>query len=301
MFMLCVLPMIAISLLSSTSMINCFMTTLPILNRIECKFDERLVNMSCFLGEPNSYTNQSITIEIEVQREIKEVKVTATYYVVNAESTNRILSRTVDICTYVKRPNMDRLIKVFYDQVLQNNRFVSGCPVQAKEQFFVHDLRPSAIRIPGFLPESSFVFENTYHTGVLYEAFIEVRHYGKLMRFVNIVLWLDVGSGTLQAPFYNQTIDFCSLLKNPGSHRMVQIVYREMRRHGNMPTGCPIPAVLYKFHGISTSQMRLPPFFTQTDFMVDIIGLTGTAGVRTIEMRWYGVVNKVKCTATARC
>uniref|UniRef100_A0A182SM14 Sema domain-containing protein n=1 Tax=Anopheles maculatus TaxID=74869 RepID=A0A182SM14_9DIPT len=158
---------------------------MPIVSRMDCKYDDRLVNLTCLLGKPNSYTNQTVTIVVQAVREIKEIKLAAAYYVVTAESTNRILQRTVDLCSFVKRPNMDRLIKVFYDQVLQNNRFVTGCPVVEKELFYVRDLRPSAIRVPGFLPESSFIFENSYHTGVLFEAFVEIRYYGKLVRFVN--------------------------------------------------------------------------------------------------------------------
>uniref|UniRef100_A0A182N304 Uncharacterized protein n=1 Tax=Anopheles dirus TaxID=7168 RepID=A0A182N304_9DIPT len=118
---------------------------------------------------------------------------------------------------------------------------------------------------------------------------------------LTVVLWLDLAAGALQAPFYNQTIDVCSLLKNPGAHRMVLLVYRELRRHGTLPTGCPIPVGLYKFRGISTNQMRLPPFFTQSDFMVDIIGLTSMTKAHTIDTRWYGVINYVKCIAADRC
>uniref|UniRef100_A0A182LSF9 MD-2-related lipid-recognition domain-containing protein n=1 Tax=Anopheles culicifacies TaxID=139723 RepID=A0A182LSF9_9DIPT len=117
-----------------------------------------------------------------------------------------------------------------------------------------------------------------------------------------VVIWIHVGPGAaLQTLFYNQTIDICTFIKNPGTHRLVLVVYREMRRHGSIPTDCPVPSGSYMFTGISTNQMRFPSFFTQTNFRLDITGLIGPSKVRILDSRWYGVINKVKCTAADRC
>uniref|UniRef100_A0A182W209 Uncharacterized protein n=1 Tax=Anopheles minimus TaxID=112268 RepID=A0A182W209_9DIPT len=158
---------------------------IPIINRVDCKFDERFINITCSFTEPNTGTNQTVSLEAEILREIRDIRLTAAYYVVTGDSINRILKRTVDLCAYVKRPNIDRLIKVFYDHMLPNNRFVTGCPISEKEHIYVRNVQPSAIRVPGFLPESNFIFETSYQMGVLSETFINVRYYGRLVRFVN--------------------------------------------------------------------------------------------------------------------
>uniref|UniRef100_A0A4Y0BKP7 Uncharacterized protein n=1 Tax=Anopheles funestus TaxID=62324 RepID=A0A4Y0BKP7_ANOFN len=158
---------------------------IPVLNRMDCKVDKRYVNLSCSMSEPNSVMDQSVSMEIEMLREIKDIKLFAAYYIVTGSSVNRILKRTLDLCTFVKRPNSDRLVKLIYEQTFLYNRFVTGCPVPEKERFYIRNFRPSAIRVPAFLPESSFMLETSYHTGVQFEPIVSVLFYGRLMRVMN--------------------------------------------------------------------------------------------------------------------
>ncbi|XP_053668097.1 uncharacterized protein LOC128718499 [Anopheles marshallii] len=173
------------ALLTFANHADCFVTIIPVINRMECKFDERFVNLTCSLTEPNSATNQSVSLDVEVVREVREVKLTVAYYTVTGGTVNRILQRTVDLCSYVRRPGIDRLVKVIYDHMQLNNRFVTGCPIAENEKFHLHNIRPSAIRVPDFLPESNFIFETSYYTGVLFEPVVEVRYYGRLTRVAN--------------------------------------------------------------------------------------------------------------------
>ncbi|XP_058124836.1 uncharacterized protein LOC131285418 [Anopheles ziemanni] len=117
--------------------------------------------------------------------------------------------------------------------------------------------------------------------------------------WINIGLWVDVGSGVLRTPLYNRTVDFCHFLRNPGVHRLGQIVHREMKQRGNMPTRCPIPVNLYQFRGVSLNHMRLPPFFVETDFILDVN--VGVEKERTFDSRWFGTVKKIKCSDSERC
>ncbi|KFB46783.1 AGAP011003-PA-like protein [Anopheles sinensis] len=118
---------------------------------------------------------------------------------------------------------------------------------------------------------------------------------------VSIRLWLNAASGALRAPLYNRTLDFCSFLRNPGQYKLAQIIYKEIKRNGNMPTGCPISVTSYSFRGISLSQMRLPSFFIETDFILDVAGYAGAEKEPVLDSHWFGSVKKVKCTRKERC
>lgn len=48
---------------------------IPVLNKVVSKFDERLINISYVFEHPESITNQSLSYEAHVLRELKDMKV----------------------------------------------------------------------------------------------------------------------------------------------------------------------------------------------------------------------------------
>uniref|UniRef100_A0A182LRD6 Uncharacterized protein n=1 Tax=Anopheles culicifacies TaxID=139723 RepID=A0A182LRD6_9DIPT len=239
-------------------------------------------------------------------------ELTAAYYVVTGESKNRILQRMVDLCAYVKRPSTDRFIRVFYDHMLPNNRFVTGCPIPPKETFYVRNLYPSAIRVPGFLPESNFIFETSYQTGVLMETFInnvmrpfisfkEVKVNGK---FVNVSI-VDVGAyefnvthlmqiqakhlirdvkifisyfvrafdGAVQKELISRWVDGCEFIRRPGSDRLVKMYYDIIKKYSKIPR-CPFDVGDEMVLNFTPSCFPVPGILPQTDFLIEVRAYT---------------------------
>ncbi|EDO64426.1 AGAP010994-PA [Anopheles gambiae str. PEST] len=116
--------------------------------------------------------------------------------------------------------------------------------------------------------------------------------------WMNFVVWIDLAAGTLQTPLQNTTFDFCEFLKNPGLHRIGQILHREVKRNGNIPN-CPIGPGLYKFCGISTAAMRLPPFIPVASYIMHVF--VGVGNEIVYDSRWHGSLKRVKCTSSMRC
>uniref|UniRef100_A0A182UIV5 Uncharacterized protein n=1 Tax=Anopheles melas TaxID=34690 RepID=A0A182UIV5_9DIPT len=136
-----------------------------------------------FYIEATTYTRARTKIIFESRVYGSLLRLAAAYYVVSESSdSSRLVQRTVDLCSYVRHPNRDRLVKVIFDRLKEEgNYFVTKCPIPRNEKFYIRNLRPTSVQIPGFIPESSFIFENTYQIGALFEPAVEIRYYGKLL------------------------------------------------------------------------------------------------------------------------
>uniref|UniRef100_A0A182KD79 Uncharacterized protein n=1 Tax=Anopheles christyi TaxID=43041 RepID=A0A182KD79_9DIPT len=275
----------------------------------------RVINLTCTLDQSGSIANQSITMEMVILREVKDVKLAAAYYVVSetGDSPNRLLYRTVDLCSFVRRPNSDRLVKVIFDLLKDKSRFVTKCPIARNEQFYIRDLRPASVQIPGFLPESNFILENSYHFRALNEPVVEVMYYGKLIRVMHDELQkarpkpsrlrsdvagsplqsrYSVRTGKLENVLYDSTIDLCAFLRRP-NERLVKMVFDNLKRHGQMPTSCPMQPTHFTFRNISLNHVRLPVFLPETNFKLLVKCWTGPDKTLIFDSRWYSRLKRV--------
>ncbi|XP_035893405.1 uncharacterized protein LOC118503814 [Anopheles stephensi] len=117
--------------------------------------------------------------------------------------------------------------------------------------------------------------------------------------WLNIMLYIDVGTGGLKAPLQNKSFNFCKFLRNPSMHRFGQILLREVKRRGNAPKKCPFPAKLYQFRGISMDALRMPGFFPENDFYMDLY--VGVGNELVYDSRWHGMLKRITCKANTRC
>ncbi|KFB46776.1 AGAP011006-PA-like protein [Anopheles sinensis] len=94
--------------------------------------------------------------------------------------------------------------------------------------------------------------------------------------------------------FYDVTVDFCNFLKRP-THSILKLVFEEVKKHGPMPTSCPIFPTRAIFSNISMNKVRIPPYMPETRFQMVINGWTGTkqGKVDIYEGRWFGRLKKM--------
>ncbi|KFB46773.1 AGAP011020-PA-like protein [Anopheles sinensis] len=159
----------------------------PVVHTIRNKLNEKFVNGTSYIRqEGKEQRNQSLDWEFDIKREIRDLRVTVTYYMVSTDGTtqNALITRSVDACAFLRRPTMDRFLKNFYDHMQSESILPARCPIKLGH-YTVRDVRPSDISIPGFLPESDFIFEITFAQLSRNEPLAQCRTFGKLIRVVD--------------------------------------------------------------------------------------------------------------------
>ncbi|XP_035794080.1 uncharacterized protein LOC118467557 [Anopheles albimanus] len=108
---------------------------------------------------------------------------------------------------------------------------------------------------------------------------------------LRIAVWIS-SRGSHLYPIYNTTLPFCEFLRRPESHRLVRIVYNEVRRYGSVPNRCPINPGTYAFNNITLKQLDFPSFLVETEYVLDMSGLFGSKMEHCVEIRVKGTLKK---------
>ncbi|XP_058124849.1 LOW QUALITY PROTEIN: uncharacterized protein LOC131285419 [Anopheles ziemanni] len=81
--------------------------------------------------------------------------------------------------------------------------------------------------------------------------------------------YIPAFDGSLDKPIYNRTVNFCTYLRRPGTDRILQMIYEDLNRRGNLPKSCPVTIGTYSFN-TSFDSFRLPGFLPESNFRFDL-------------------------------
>ncbi|XP_053660337.1 uncharacterized protein LOC128709363 [Anopheles marshallii] len=157
--------------------------------KVELKNNNKTFDVSYAFQNPTSLSNQTLNFEFVPKHKINNLKLKITYNVIalNGNIQNELVKRTLDICFFLQNPRSDRLIKSFFDYIKQTSHLPSRCPIPV-DNYNMRNLRLATVPLPAFLPESEFMLETAYFSGVKQEITLSFRLYGKLVRVVKNIL-----------------------------------------------------------------------------------------------------------------
>uniref|UniRef100_A0A182Q1X3 MD-2-related lipid-recognition domain-containing protein n=1 Tax=Anopheles farauti TaxID=69004 RepID=A0A182Q1X3_9DIPT len=98
--------------------------------------------------------------------------------------------------------------------------------------------------------------------------------------------------GLPNLPIFDSTVNFCDLLSHPQKYHLVSLVFYEIRRYGPVPK-CPVPPGVYSYSKASLKQIQLPSFLSESDFVVEIEGFTGSAREKFCLLKLYGSLKRI--------
>ncbi|KFB46771.1 AGAP011020-PA-like protein [Anopheles sinensis] len=115
---------------------------------------------------------------------------TFAYYIVTKGSAgkNPLITRNIDACAFLRRPKIDRIATLVYDIIKRNSSLPTRCPIKPGH-YYLRNIRPADVKLPGFLPETEYLLKIMYQTGSKLEPVANSLVYGKLVRRFD---WLDV-------------------------------------------------------------------------------------------------------------
>ncbi|XP_050080969.1 uncharacterized protein LOC126568523 [Anopheles maculipalpis] len=157
--------------------------------KVEMKSNVKTFNISYTFHNPESLTNQSLDFNIYLLRKLNDLKMVMSYNVVALNGTvqNELLKRSIDVCFFFRNPRSDRLVKSVFDYIKARSHLPARCPIPP-DYYNMCNLRLSDVPLPALLPETEFMVQLAYYSGLKQEIIASFKLYGKLVRIVENIL-----------------------------------------------------------------------------------------------------------------
>uniref|UniRef100_A0A182LV43 Uncharacterized protein n=1 Tax=Anopheles culicifacies TaxID=139723 RepID=A0A182LV43_9DIPT len=128
----------------------------------------KYVNTSVALYRHGSLQNFTMELVVHVLLPLDELKMNVGYFVRLRNSDNWIYNKTYDFCAFLERSSLDRFSSIVFEDLKHRGNVPARCPVMPDRIIF-KNVTLSRIKLPSFLPETSFGFTMNCFKGPRYE------------------------------------------------------------------------------------------------------------------------------------
>uniref|UniRef100_A0A2C9H873 Neurotransmitter-gated ion-channel ligand-binding domain-containing protein n=1 Tax=Anopheles quadriannulatus TaxID=34691 RepID=A0A2C9H873_ANOQN len=157
----------------------------PIITHYDFRGNDKYINSSIVVIGANPL-NKSFILEFFVLRTIRDAKIVLTLSVRAFDGVGKtaLFTRFVDGCEFIRRPNSDRLIKAFYEEITKHSR-IKRCPYYPGDSIMLN-ITPYSLAMPSFVPETDCFFDVKTFTNARTELIFETHWHSTMTRRENV-------------------------------------------------------------------------------------------------------------------
>uniref|UniRef100_A0A182TCR2 MD-2-related lipid-recognition domain-containing protein n=1 Tax=Anopheles maculatus TaxID=74869 RepID=A0A182TCR2_9DIPT len=163
-----------------TNVAGATLKLIPVVTKADIE-GSRYVNASAIIRRQGSIQDFNMDILLHVLLPLDDIRMNIGYSVRTRNSESRIYNKTIDFCSLLERPSIDRFGSLLIDDLRHHGIVPNRCPVQPKLIVF-RNVTLTRVKLPGFLPETSFGFSVICFKGSKYEHVFRSYWYGRLRK-----------------------------------------------------------------------------------------------------------------------
>uniref|UniRef100_A0A182K6P9 MD-2-related lipid-recognition domain-containing protein n=1 Tax=Anopheles christyi TaxID=43041 RepID=A0A182K6P9_9DIPT len=141
----------------------------------------KYMNASVAIHRHGSTQNFSMQLELNVVSTIDDLRMNMGYFVRVRNMENWIYNKTYNFCDFLLRPTIDRFGALVIDELKHRGKVATRCPIQP-ERFVFENVTLNRIKLPAFLPQTSFGLTVNCYIGPKYEPIFRSVWYGRMRR-----------------------------------------------------------------------------------------------------------------------